>query len=383
MDNSDNGSKIYNSGDSESLNFGNIEPIPKNNENNINHINLEPNKKEKFKLNEPEKDNFIRSLTKIFEKIYKQSNFLLNSKDKIVFPILKENSIDFEIQFLKDINSIYIKNKKDKFETKLINTKLQDSLLQIIKDGDYTANDFIDILSDDSFQPQKYNPNIKENTKPNSKKDSLYHKNFSDKIKSGLKNISDNFIEVKRFLLKECKFSERNFDDRGDFLIPNLSNNIKRGSEIYYPPYMWIGIGLNVCAYKKYEKDGNWLFKDYENSQWTNAYLGFCPENNDIKTILHDLPFNIEKLEKYEKENDFLDTKHWKKRFGKGIYLNNKIENAEKDSWIININKKKFKVLFMVRVKISEICQPENEDVWALDKKYIRIYRILFKEIIN
>ena len=37
----------------------------------------------------------------------------------------------------------------------------------------------------------------------------------------------------------------------------------------------------------------------------------------------------------------------------------------------------------MVRVKISEICQPENEDVWALDKKYIRIYRILFKEIIN
>ena len=203
------------------------------------------------------------------------------------------------------------------------------------------------------------------------------------KMFTKLNQFFENFKRTKNYLIKHCKFITDNFDSRGDFLIPNLNNNIIRGSEIYYPPYMWIGIGLNVCAYQKYEKDGNWLFKDDENSQWTNAYLGFFHENNDIKTILHDLPFNIEKLEKYEKENDFLDTKHWKKRFGKGIYLNNKIENAEKDSWIININKKKFKVLFMVRVKISEICQPENEDVWVLDKKYIRIYRILFKEIIN
>ena len=37
----------------------------------------------------------------------------------------------------------------------------------------------------------------------------------------------------------------------------------------------------------------------------------------------------------------------------------------------------------MVRVKIDEISQPKYEDYWVSDKQYIRIYRILFKEIIN
>ena len=113
-----------------------------------------------------------------------------------------------------------------------------------------------------------------------------------------------------------------------------------------------------------------------------NAYLGFNQEkNNDIKEILHDLSFNNEKLEKYENEVDFKDERHWKQRIKKGIYLNNKIENAEKNLGIINIDNKEFKVLFMVKVKIEEICQKKNDDTWVLDKQYIRIYRILYKEI--
>ena len=35
----------------------------------------------------------------------------------------------------------------------------------------------------------------------------------------------------------------------------------------------------------------------------------------------------------------------------------------------------------MVKVKIDEICQKKNDDTWVLDKQYIRIYRILYKEI--
>ena len=144
---------------------------------------------------------------------------------------------------------------------------------------------------------------------------------------------------------------------------------------------MWIGIGLNVC--NKYEEDGDWLITHNKNSKWANAYLGFNQDISDLKTILHDLAFNNEKLEKYENEVDFKDERHWIKRIKKRIYIYNKIENAENYAGRLDIDDKKYKILFMVRVKIDEICQPKNEDIWALDKKYIRIYRILFKEINN
>ena len=191
----------------------------------------------------------------------------------------------------------------------------------------------------------------------------------------------ENFKRTKNYLIKHCKFITDNFDSRGDFLIPNLNNNIIRGSEIYYPPYMWIGIGLNVCG--KYEENGDWLMTHNKDSIWANAYLGFDQDISDIKANLHDLAFNNEKLEKYEKNIDFKDKRHLIKRIDKGIYLYNKIENAENYAGILDIDDKKYKILFMVRVKIDEICQPKNEDIWALDKKYIRIYRILFKEINN
>ena len=201
------------------------------------------------------------------------------------------------------------------------------------------------------------------------------------KMFTKLNQFFENFKRTKNYLIKHCKFITDNFDSRGDFLIPNLNNNIIRGSEIYYPPYMWIGIGLNVCG--KYEENGDWLMTHNKDSIWANAYLGFDQDISDIKANLHDLAFNNEKLEKYEKNIDFKDKRHLIKRIDKGIYLYNKIENAENYAGILDIDDKKYKILFMVRVKIDEICQPKNEDIWALDKKYIRIYRILFKEINN
>ena len=201
------------------------------------------------------------------------------------------------------------------------------------------------------------------------------------KMFTKLNQFFENFKRTKNYLIGHCKFITDNFDSRGDFLIPNLNNNIIRGSEIYYPPYMWIGIGLNVCG--KYEENGDWLMTHNRDSIWANAYLGFDQDINDIKANLHDLAFNNEKLEKYEKNIDFIDKRHWIKRIDKGIYLYNKIENAENYAGILDIDDKKYKILFMVRFKIDEICQPKNEDIWALDKKHIRIYRILFKEINN
>ena len=47
-------------------------------------------------------------------------------------------------------------------------------------------------------------------------------------------------------LFNECKIPKNYLDCKGNCLNPNLSCNLIRGTEIYYPPYIWIGIGLNV-----------------------------------------------------------------------------------------------------------------------------------------
>ena len=131
--------------------------------------------------------------------------------------------------------------------------------------------------------------------------------------------------------------------------------------------------------------------KGYKNSKWANAYMGFSQEENakikisdcNIKEYLHKLIQKNEKLEIFEKKLDFKNNNHCINKFQKGIYLYPKIENAEKDAVKVTINGKEFQILLMARVKIDEIVKPENQEIWALDKKFIRIYRILFKEIKN
>ena len=296
------------------------------------------------------------------------------------------NKITSYINFLNEINKIYTeKNKNINNKSDEINEKLTRVLFEIIFYGNNKKENFItyDSLFDTLYRNEKYTPNNnKENKKcSKAKKTDINLVLLQMKMLTKLDPFFENFKRTKNYLIKHCKFITDDFDSRGDFLIPNLNNNIIRGSEIYYPPYMWIGIGLNVCG--KYEENGDWLMTHNKDSIWANAYLGFNQDISDLKTILHDLAFNNEKLEKYEKNIDFKDKRHLIKRIDKGIYLYNKIENAENYAGILDIDDKKYKILFMVRVKIDEICQPKNEDIWALDKKYIRIYRILFKEINN
>ena len=335
-------------------------------------------------INEPEKDEFIQSIQKFFKYYYIRFNILLEQKDKIQFPNLQKNNLESHIKFLKEINELYNKCGVNNFDPKNIDEKLLKVLLDIIFNSDINVHAILDMKYNNIFEDEKYTPYAKEKSnkliKSKNRKIPIDYISLQLKLNSRIKPLIDKLIKVKDFLLKQCKFSSKDFDSRGDFIIPNLNLKTKRGNEEYYPPYMWLGIGLNVSG--KYEQDGQWLMKHDKDSKWTNAYLGFNQEkNNDIKEILHDLSFNNEKLEKYENEVDFKDERHWKQRIKKGIYLNNKIENAEKNSGIINIDNKEFKVLFMVKVKIDEICQKKNDDTWVLDKQYIRIYRILYKEI--
>ena len=73
------------------------------------------------------------------------------------------------------------------------------------------------------------------------------------------------------------------------------------------------------------------------------------------------------------------DSRHWK-IIKSGIYMTPYIKIAEKYTQSISFDNKKYKVLLMAKVKISEIQQPKGSPFWLLNDEHIRIYRVLFKE---
>ena len=191
------------------------------------------------------------------------------------------------------------------------------------------------------------------------------------------------FYELKsikyKLLIKEYNIKEHFFDNRGNFLNPNSRKNKFRGNEIYDAPYSWMGIGLKVLG--KYEND-NWLEDICYNSEWAIAYRGISSKDpNFIKKKL------IEFIESLDLKSAFMifkkkmkDKRHWK-FIENGIYMTPNIKVAEKYTQTISFNNKKYKVLLMAKVKISEIQQPKGSKFWILNNDDIRIYRVLFKEI--
>ena len=361
-------------------------------ENDINNLNQLDYKISKTELNDKEKDNFIENAIKSINFIYTKINIILNDKNIKKYPILNldnniDNNIDSHIDFMKKIDS-NVKTIKT-YQDETIDELFCSRLCKVLNRGKPV---FDSSFWDDEFNDEAYHHGQKENNEKSFVNKKKYYLSCLSKVKKKILCLVDDFINVKNSL-KEFKFNKTDFDSRGDFLIPNLNNITKRGKENYYPPYGWIGVGLNVLnKYKENEDDinGYWLDKKYKNSKWANAYLGFYQDKNpkiklkeNIKIYLYELVTKNENLEIYEKEVNFRDSNHWINRLKKGIYLNSKIEKVEKDAASVIINQKKFKILLMVRVKIDEIAKPENQDCWVLDKKFIRIYRILFKEIIN
>ena len=195
-----------------------------------------------------------------------------------------------------------------------------------------------------------------------------------------LNKLNEIKLLTDNLLCKECKIPKNYFDYRGNTLYPNSSFNIIRGTELYDPPYGYIGIGLNVIG--KYDKgNDDWLNNNY--SGWAIAYHSISSKlsSNIIKKLLNSIitKDGIKKgISNFKSESN--DKRNWGK-VGKGIYLTPNIKTAEKTTGIISFNNKKYKVIFMAKVYIKGIREPENSNLWVLDEKNIRIYRILFKEI--
>lgn len=319
-------------------------------------------------------DKFIDDLSFFFKFFFEKSCYLINCKDNSKFPTLNENDNIISLKtFLQNINDMYNTKKEkednngDIFKDLNINETLKNRILDILEIDDLCLDGY-SIL----FQLEKYEKNKDEK------------KNELNKIKNWKTNplnpIFNRLIEFYTILKKECNFTRTEFDSRGHLIIPNKNNILKRGKENYYPPYGYLGLGLNVS--QKYEKDGDWLLK--KDSNWAIAYFGIHSNDNknlDIKKTLHDICFKEENLKIYEKENDFEYNHKWKKKCEKGMCLSDKIENVEKDAGIIKNGNIYYKVLFMAKVKIDEISQPKKQDIWVSDKKFVRIYRILFKEV--
>ena len=188
------------------------------------------------------------------------------------------------------------------------------------------------------------------------------------------------------FFISECKISKELFDFKYNFITPNSSLNNRRGKEKYYPPYGWIGIGLNVNN-KFDKKDNSWLNKNDILSEWAIGYYLFKNLNSDeiiikLNNIImnNDLYLNEQfqiKIDYFNKRNNGKKTQ----RIGKGYYLCSDISIAEKNTGYIIFNNKKYKILLMAKVLIKSIREPDDCSFWIIpEKEHIRIYRILLKE---
>ena len=204
-------------------------------------------------------------------------------------------------------------------------------------------------------------------------------------IKSDFPNFDTLYnikIIINNLLNEECQIDENFFDYKVNFLIPNKKEFNKRGSEIYYPPYGWLGIGLKVIG--KYDED-SWLYENNELSKWSVSYYAFGSSLNsdNLKILLNDIitKNNLYDWNKTKNNSLYVETKENAAKF---IILYPQINIAEKKAGIIEFYNKKYKIILMAKVlteKISKRNKTEDLNYWILDKNYVRIYRILFKEV--
>ena len=140
----------------------------------------------------------------------------------------------------------------------------------------------------------------------------------------------------------------------------------KRGGVMYYPPLGWTGIGLNVSGKFDKGKD-NWIGINNGVGEWCVAYI-LINNNDNYKRKLKE-KYSINR----ENENK------------EGVYCIHKINIAEEFAETVEIDRKYYKIMFMVRINPDQIKNKENNNYWILNgnTSEIRPYRILFKNVIK
>ena len=387
------------------------------------------------------KEEFIKNFSKVLNVLVLKSNILANSSNISEFPVIDDYTDVQEIlEFFKKVcdlsdnsinigynskysellnNSItealknFLVNKENKEDNAENLNEIENNFNLNSESGDdegYYKNDFneikkklfyfINIISKenanyDKDELESISDSLIECLKieknnlfllQNSQIDNFVKINNFNEIPMKQMEIFPKFSEFKKLYLLKMKLLIENyainkdcFDNRGNFLNPNARKNIYRGKEIYEPPYGWMGLGLNVLG--KYQDD-IWLEDITDKSEWAIAYRGiFSKDENKMKGLIK---YYIEKQDLKIAETtikgQIYNRRRWKS-INKGVYITPYIKVAEKYTQSISFNNKKYKVLLMAKVKIGQIVEPEGSDFWILNNDYIRIYRVLFKEI--
>ena len=336
------------------------------------------------------------------------NSFHISSINKELVTSIQTVFIDEKINLLKDAlnyidNDFYSDDEEFSNECYIVN-----NLAKSKKEFEEKKNKFfysIDLFptANSFFNKLKIKEGFLEeiNTYISIKKENIYI-SFNNKC-----NFIDNFIKTEKFFemsLQEIKYLYPNLNEllefkmiisdlfgihyelinyldfRGNFIHPNKNFNKKRGTEIYDPPYDWIGIGLKVIG--KFDDD-DWLTERDGTSKWAIAYHGLGRMNSfeQIKNILKNVIIKEGLIPgPSQVKCHHNDLRHPGKKIGTGVYMTQNISIAEQYSGIICFNNKKYKIVLMARVLIDKIREPEDVKYWILNKEYIRVYRILLKE---
>ena len=229
------------------------------------------------------------------------------------------------------------------------------SILSDIKDNNYM-----------NLENNVSNSNIIQNSHHYGIIISDFHDNLPDKLFDEIRMQKTIDIMMNPYLISQDMLDERG--DKND----GWSLNERRGNKPYDPPLGWRGIGLNVID--KYDNGNNiWLGNNNSPGEWCVAYHGAGDK--------------LQLSNEGKKHTNCKDIYHPGKKVGDGVYCTPYIKHAENYAKIIDLNGKKYKMVFMLRIKPEAIrtCNCSNGNEWVINAKSdkIRPYRILIKEYDN
>ena len=197
---------------------------------------------------------------------------------------------------------------------------------------------------------------------------------FPNEIKRDYFNFPELYeikLLITKYLQQDCNINKNYFDYKGNSINPNKELYLFRGTQKYIPPYGWIGIGLKVIGI--YEDD-IWINDKSELSKWGVAYYAISGSlTGDFTKRLNDIITKNKQISNNNKKYFYINDK---------VNLYPDINDAEKNTDTFYINNKFYKIILMAKVLIENIKKSKDLDYWILDKENIRIYRILFKEVV-
>ena len=335
---------------------------------------------DKFKLANLEED----TRQKIGDLFKRDVNFKINLE--------QEEDEDVDDSSGELVNEVYNENSEHNEEPEKEKNKEKKKLDEEILNNFYY---FINIIPknnskfDDNAKKQLENK-LKVKINPNNFIVSNNNKYFIDNIVRNdnflnlsleeIKNLYPNFEElyeyknIVNYLIKECDIKNY-IDCKGNFII-KINDKVKP-KEAYYPPYEWIGIGLKIKNKEDY------LNFNYNDNEWAIAYYGVgggLPVN-EVKDKLKSKIKNGLEQGNWQSRCHLEDIRHPGKKIGVGVYLTPNCNLVENYCGIINFNKEKYRVALMVKVRIDKIKEPKDINIWILNSKYIRPYRILLKKL--